>query len=165
MRKPRLDLIDGAYYADDCTVQGDVAVGAESSLWYGVVVRGDVARIRIGARTNVQDLTCIHPQHDEDVLIGDDCVIGHGAIIHNREIGDGCLIGMGAILMPGARIGRGSIVAAGALVPPGTVVPPGSLVMGSPAKVVRSVRAGETAEIASTVERYLGLARRHAGPI
>ncbi len=162
MRKPRLEFVSGAYYADDCTVWGDVAVGAESSLWYGVVVRGDVARIRIGARTNIQDLACVHPQHDEDVLIGNDCVIGHGAIVHNRETEDGCLIGMGAILMPGSRIGRGSIIAAGALVPPGTIIPPGSLVVGSPGKVVRTVRSAETAEIAATVARYLELARRHS---
>jgi carbonic anhydrase/acetyltransferase-like protein (isoleucine patch superfamily) len=162
MRVPHLVPQDGAWFADDCTVVGDVTVGPEASLWYGVVVRGDVAKIAIGARTNVQDLACLHPQHDEDVLVGADCVIGHGAIVHNREVGDGCLIGMGAILMPGSRIGAGSIVAAGALVPPGMTVPPGSLVVGSPAKVVRAVRPAESAEIRATVERYLGLARRHA---
>jgi gamma-carbonic anhydrase len=162
MRTPHLVLSNGAWLADNCTVCGDVTIGPEVSLWYGVVVRGDVAKISIGARTNVQDLACVHPQHDEDVLIGADCVIGHGAIVHTRTIEDGCLIGMGAILMPGSKIGAGSIVAAGALIPIGMVVPPKSLVVGSPGKVVRPVRESETAEIASGVARYLGLARRHA---
>jgi carbonic anhydrase/acetyltransferase-like protein (isoleucine patch superfamily) len=163
-RKARLVEADGRWFADSCTVVGDVTVAEGVSIWYGVVVRGDVAKISIGARTNLQDLACVHPQHDQDVEIGADCVIGHGAIVHNRVVGDGCLIGMGAILMPGARIGRGSIVAAGALVPIGADVPPGSLVVGSPGRVVRSVKEAETREIAEGVARYLDLARRHAAP-
>ena len=163
-RKPRLIEEDGRWFADSCVVVGDVTVGEQVSIWYGTVVRGDVARISIGARTNLQDLACVHPQHDQDVEIGADCVIGHGAIVHNRFVGDGCLIGMGAILMPGARIGAGAIVAAGALVPIGADVPPKSLVVGSPGRVVRSVKESETREIAEGVERYLDLARRHAAP-
>ena len=136
-RKPCLHLVAGAFLADNCTVVGQVDLGAEGSVWYGTVIRGDVARIAIGERTNVQDLTMIHPQHDEDVLIGREVTIGHGAVIHCREVGDRCLVGIKAILLPGAVIGEGSIIAAGALVPQGRIIPPRSLVVGSPGRVVR----------------------------
>jgi len=163
MRIPHLIQKDGGFYADNCTVVGDVTVGVDASIWYGTVVRGDVARIRIGARTNIQDLTMVHPQHDEDVEIGADVTIGHSAIVHGRVVGDGCLIGMGAILLDGSRIGAGSLIAAGALVPRGREIPPRSLVVGSPGKIIREVTDAELTGFAEGVRRYMDLARRHAG--
>jgi carbonic anhydrase/acetyltransferase-like protein (isoleucine patch superfamily) len=121
-----------------------------------VVIRGDVHWIRIGARTNVQDGTIVHVQGGtHPTTIGDDVTIGHGAIVHGCTIEDRCLIGMGAILLNGVTVGSGSIVAAGSLVPEGFVVPPRSLVMGSPAKVRRSLTDADVAEIAGYAERYV----------
>ncbi len=160
-RKPCMNLIDGAYLADNCTVVGDVTLGADVSVWYGTVIRGDVAAIRIGERTNVQDLTVIHPQSDEDVIIGKEVTIGHAAVVHCREVKDRCLIGIKAVLLPGAVIGEGSIIAAGALVPQGKVIPPRSLVVGSPGRVVREVGDEEYAARIQIAKDYVGYARRH----
>ncbi len=150
-----------AWVADDATIVGDVSLGPDANIWYGTVVRGDVAAISIGARTNLQDLTVVHPQHDEDVIVGEDCVVGHGVMLHCREVGDGCLVGMGSILLPGARVGAQCLVAAGALVPVGMQIPDRKVVMGSPARVVRDVRAEELVEFQSAVQRYLELAQQH----
>ena len=150
-----------AWIADDATIVGDVTLGPDASIWYGTVVRGDVAAISIGARTNLQDLTVVHPQHDEDVIVGEDCVVGHGVMLHCREVGDGCLVGRGSILLPGARVGAQCLVAAGALVPVGMQIPARKVVMGSPARVVRDVRAEELVEFQSAVQRYLELAQQH----
>ena len=137
-------------------VIGDVHVGEESSVWMNVVIRGDVNVMRIGARTNIQDLTLVHGMrgtHPTDV--GDDVTIGHSAVIHGCTIEDRCLIGMGAIILNGARIGTGSIVAAGALVPEGMVVPPGSMVMGVPGKVRRALTPDEDASITWYANNYV----------
>ena len=137
-------------------VIGDVHVGAESSVWMNVVVRGDVNYIRVGARTNIQDLTLVHVMRQtHPTVIGDDVTIGHSAVIHGCTIEDRCLIGMGAILLNGCRIGTGSIVAAGTLVPEETIVPPGSMVMGVPAKVRRQLTAEEDASIQRYADRYV----------
>lgn len=161
MRRPCLLPWGEGFAADDATIWGDVVLGARASVWYGCVVRGDVARIRIGAETNIQDLSVVHPQHDEDVLVGDRVVIGHNAMVHGRTIGDDSLIGMGAILLPGSRVGRGCIVGAGALVPMDMVVPDGHLALGHPARVVRPVGESEAAMIRETKDRYLRLCRQH----
>jgi gamma-carbonic anhydrase len=145
-----------AYVDASAQVIGDVHLGAESSIWMNVVVRGDVHYIRIGARTNVQDLTLVHVMRDtHPTVIGDDVTIGHSAVIHGSTIEDQCLIGMGAILLNGCRIGTGSIVAAGALVPEGMVVPSGSMVMGMPAKVRRPLTAEEHASIKWYADNYV----------
>ena len=145
-----------AYVDSSAQVIGDVHVGAESSLWMNVVVRGDVHKIRIGDRSNVQDLTIIHVMRDtHPTLIGHDVSIGHGAVIHGCTIEDRCLIGMGAILLNGVVVGTGSIVAAGALVPEGMVIPPGSMVMGMPAKVKRTLSADEQASIQWYADNYV----------
>src|SRR3970040_730164 len=129
-------------------VIGDVHIGPESSVWMNVVVRGDVNSIRIGARTNLQDLTLLHVMRNtHPTIIGDDVTVGHSAVVHGCTIEDRCLIGMGAILLNGCRIGSGSIVAAGAVVPEGMVVPEGSMVMGVPGKVRRSLTPEEDAWI------------------
>jgi carbonic anhydrase/acetyltransferase-like protein (isoleucine patch superfamily) len=150
-----------AWVADDATIVGDVSLGPDANIWYGTVVRGDVAAISIGARTNLQDLTVVHPQHDEDVIVGEDCVVGHGVMLHCREVGNGCLIGMGSILLPGARVGAQCLVAAGSLIQVGMQVPDRKVVMGSPARVVRDVRDDELVEFQGAVRRYLELARQH----
>ena len=151
---PQVD--PSAYVDPSAQVIGDVRVGPESSLWMNVVVRGDVNSIRIGARSNVQDLTLIHVMRDtHPTVIGDRVTIGHSAVIHGCTIENRCLIGMGAILLNGCRIGEGSIVAAGALVPERMVVPPGSMVMGVPAKVRRALTPEEDASIAWYSDNYV----------
>src|ERR671925_1702709 len=133
-----------AFIDTSAQVIGDVHIGAESSVWMNVVIRGDVHYIRIGARTNIQDGTIVHVMRNtHPTVIGDDVTIGHGAVVHGCTIEDRCLIGMGAILLNGCRIGTGSIVAAGSVLPEGMVVPPGSMVMGSPAKVRRALTPEE----------------------
>jgi carbonic anhydrase/acetyltransferase-like protein (isoleucine patch superfamily) len=161
-RVPRLFEKDGAWIADDATLWGDVTLGRDASIWSGTIVRADVAKIRIGDRTNIQDLSLVHPQHDEDVEIGADVTIGHGVMAHCRSIGDGCLIGIGAILLAGSRIGAHSLIAAGALVPTGKVIPPRSVVVGCPGRVVREVTEDDLKSFRENVERYVALARRHA---
>jgi carbonic anhydrase/acetyltransferase-like protein (isoleucine patch superfamily) len=145
-----------AFVDASAQVIGDVHLGAESSVWMNVVVRGDVNHVRIGARSNLQDLTLVHVMRDtHPTIIGDAVTIGHSAVVHGCTVEDQCLIGMGAILLNGCRIGTGSIVAAGALVPEGMVVAPGSLVMGTPARVRRAVTPGEAASIVDYAERYV----------
>jgi carbonic anhydrase/acetyltransferase-like protein (isoleucine patch superfamily) len=137
-------------------VIGDVEIGEESSVWMCVVIRGDVHRIRLGRRSNVQDGTVIHVMKDtHPTTIGDNVTIGHAAVIHGCTIDDQCLIGMGAIILNGARIGTGSIVAAGSLVVEGMEIPPRSLVMGSPAKVKRTLGDADVSEIQMYADRYV----------
>lgn len=145
-----------AFVDQSAQVIGDVHIGAESSVWMNVVIRGDVHSIRIGARTNVQDGTIVHVMRDTNpTVIGDDVTIGHGAVVHGCTIEDRCLIGMGAILLNGCRIGAGSIVAAGSLLPERMVVPPGSMVMGSPARVRRRLTPDENASIKWYADNYV----------
>ena len=137
-------------------VIGDVHLGAESSIWMNCVVRGDVHAIRVGSRSNIQDLTLVHVMRDtHPTVIGDDVTIGHSAVIHGCTIENRCLIGMGAILLNGVRVGTGSIVAAGALVPEGMQIPPGSMVMGMPAKVRRALTPDEDASIKWYADNYV----------
>jgi carbonic anhydrase/acetyltransferase-like protein (isoleucine patch superfamily) len=132
------------FVAPNATLIGDVTLGDEVSVWFGAVLRGDVGRIEVGPRTNLQDLVCVHMTGDlSNTLVGADVTVGHGAILHGCSIGDRCLVGMGSVVMDNAEIGAGSVVAAGALVPPRMVVPPRSLVRGSPAKVIREVNEAE----------------------
>jgi gamma-carbonic anhydrase len=149
--------VDPSAFVDlSAQVIGDVHLGAESSVWMNVVVRGDVNYIRIGARTNVQDLTMVHVMREtHPTIIGDHVTIGHSAVVHGCTIEDRCLIGMGAILLNGCIIGTGSIVAAGTLVPEGMVVPPGSMVMGVPGKVRRALTPEEDASIKWYADNYV----------
>jgi carbonic anhydrase/acetyltransferase-like protein (isoleucine patch superfamily) len=145
-----------AYVDLSAQVIGDVHIGAESSVWMNAVVRGDVNSIRIGARTNIQDLTMVHVMRDtHPTIIGDDVTVGHSAVVHGATIEDRCLIGMGAILLNGSRIGSGSIVAAGTLVPERTIIPPGSMVMGLPGKVRRALTPEEDASIKWYADNYV----------
>src|SRR5947209_1839984 len=133
----------GYFVAHNCTIVGDVRIGELSSFWFNAVVRGDVAPVTIGRRTNVQDGAVIHCDSGVPNQIEDDVVIGHRAIVHGTYVGRGSLIGMGAILLSRTRIGRECLVAAGAVVPPDTNVPDRMLVMGVPAKIVRPVNEEE----------------------
>jgi carbonic anhydrase/acetyltransferase-like protein (isoleucine patch superfamily) len=153
----RLPLVHSSAFIDDSAqVIGDVEIGEDSSVWMMVVIRGDVHRIRIGRRSNVQDGTIVHVMKDtHPTTVGDNVTIGHAAVIHGCTIEDQCLIGMGAILLNGSHVGTGSIVAAGSLVPEGMVIPPRSLVMGSPAKVRRTLGDESVAEIQMYADRYV----------
>ncbi|HWB17919.1 MAG TPA: gamma carbonic anhydrase family protein [Vicinamibacterales bacterium] len=150
------DVHPTAYVDESAQVIGDVAIGPESSIWMQVVVRGDVNRIRIGARTNVQDGTVVHVMHDTHPTdLGDDVTVGHAAVLHGCTIADRVLVGMGSILLNGATIGADSIVAAGSLVTEGTVMPPRSLVMGRPAVVRRTLSDDEVRSVLGYAERYV----------
>jgi carbonic anhydrase/acetyltransferase-like protein (isoleucine patch superfamily) len=148
--------------APNASVIGDVVVGDASSIWFGVVVRGDVFPIRIGSRTNVQDGSVLHVTGGKaSTTVGDDVTIGHLALVHGCTIGDRCLVGMGSIVLDGAVIGEECFIAAGALVPPRMRVPPRSFVIGRPARVERSVRADELAQMREAGEHYVQLARTY----
>jgi gamma-carbonic anhydrase len=152
-----------AFVDDSAQVIGDVHIGGESSVWMHAVVRGDVNAIRIGARSNVQDGAVLHGQTGtHPVTVGDEVTIGHGAIVHGCTVEDRCLIGMGAILLNGVRVGAESIVAAGSLLPENFQVPPRSLVMGSPAKVRRSLTEAEAASIRGYADHYVAHRRAYA---
>jgi carbonic anhydrase/acetyltransferase-like protein (isoleucine patch superfamily) len=144
-----------AFIDDSAQVIGDVEVGEESSVWMCAVLRGDVQRIRVGRRTNIQDGSIVHVMSGtHPTTIGDNVTIGHGAIVHGCTIDDQCLIGMGAILLNGVHVGAGSIVAAGTLLVEGQKVPAKSLVMGSPGKVKRLLTQNEIAGILGYADRY-----------
>ena len=143
-----------ARLAANATLVGCVTVEAASSIWYGAVLRGDESSIHVGAGSNIQDNAVLHCDADCPTVIGRDVTVGHGAILHSCTVEDTCLIGMGAILLNGCTIGAGSLVAAGALVTQGAVIPPGSLMVGSPARVVRSLRPEEAAELLQSAETY-----------
>ena len=154
------------FIEDTGIVIGDVVMGEQCSVWFHAVIRGDVHYIRLGDRTNVQDLCMLHVTHDtHPLIIGSDVTIGHHVVLHGCTIKDRVLIGMGAIIMDGAVIGEDSVVGAGALVTEGTVVPPKSLVLGSPAKVNRTVTDKELAWIRESSANYVKYARQYlTGP-
>ncbi len=157
------DVARAAFVAKNATVLGNVTLGADSSVWYGCVLRGDINSIEIGEGTNIQDLTMVHLADDYGVKIGRYCTIGHSAIIHACEIGDECLIGMGATILDGARIGDHCIVGANSLVTQRFVAPPGSMILGSPAKVVRPLNEKELLGLRAWAEKYVTVAKTHAG--
>jgi carbonic anhydrase/acetyltransferase-like protein (isoleucine patch superfamily) len=156
---PRID--PGCFVAATATVLGDVEIGAESSVWFGAVVRGDINAIRIGRRTNVQDLCTLHVDAGYDLLIGDEVTIGHRAIVHGCHVGDRVLVGMGAILMNGARVGEECIIGAGAVVTEHAEIPRHSLVLGIPGKVVRTLAAEEVRGIRESADVYAKGAARY----
>jgi carbonic anhydrase/acetyltransferase-like protein (isoleucine patch superfamily) len=127
-------IADDVFLAPRCVVVGDVVIGPGSSVWFGAVIRGDVAPIRIGSRSNVQDCAVIHVDNGTACVVGDDVTIGHSAIVHASQIGDRVTIGMGSIVLSRCSVGDGAVIAAGAVVAEDTVVQPGALMMGIPAK-------------------------------
>ena len=150
-----------AWIAPNATVLGDVTLGEECSVWYGTVLRGDINRIVIGPRSNIQDNSVIHLADDLPTIVGELVTVGHKAILHACTVQDEVLVGMGAIILDGAEIGARSIIGAGALVTGGKKIPPGSLVLGSPAKVVRTLSAEEQADIRTWAEKYVALSRSY----
>ena len=150
------------FIEDTGIVIGDVVMGEQCSVWFHAVIRGDVHYIRLGDRTNVQDLCMLHVTHDtHPLIIGSDVTIGHHVVLHGCTIKDRVLIGMGAIIMDGAVIGEDSVVGAGALVTERTVVPPRSLVLGSPAKVRRPVTEKESSWIRESSANYVKYAGQY----
>lgn len=150
-----------AFVAPGAAIMGDVTLGPDASVWYGAVLRGDMAPIVIGAETNLQDGTVVHVDEGEPCTIGRRVGVGHRVILHGCTVEDECLIGMGSILLNGVLVGTGSVVAAGAVIPEGMQVPPGSVVMGVPGRIVRTVDAGLSARIAATWSHYVEQARAH----
>lgn len=158
----RPTIADSAFIEDTAIIIGDVVIGEESSVWFNSVVRGDVHYIRIGRRTNIQDLCILHVTHDTAPLnIGDEVTVGHRVVLHGCTVKDRVLIGMGAIIMDRAVIGEDSIVGAGSLVTEGTVVPPKSLIFGSPGRIRRPATEKELAWISESAENYVRYARRY----
>jgi gamma-carbonic anhydrase len=153
-KKPRLGK--GVYIAKTGVVFGDVTVGAYSSVWYGAVLRGDINRIVVGHHTNIQDNAVLHIADDFPCIVGNWVTVGHSAIVHACKVGDEVLVGMGAVILDGAVIGKQSIIGANALVTGGTIVPPGSLVLGSPAKIIRSLTKKERGGLKWWAEKYVG---------
>lgn len=156
------DTARAGWVASNATVVGDVTLGPGASIFYGAVLRGDIARIVVGEGTNLQDNVIVHLADDGDTVIGSWCTVGHGAIVHACTVEDECLIGMGATILDRARIGARSIVGANSLVTQGFTCPPGSLVVGSPARVVRSLSPEEQAGLRKWAEKYLEVSRAHA---
>jgi carbonic anhydrase/acetyltransferase-like protein (isoleucine patch superfamily) len=150
-----------AFIAATASVMGDVTLGEDTSVWYGAVLRGDMASIVVGAQSNIQDGTIVHVDEGVPCTVGRRVGVGHRVILHGCTVEDECLIAMGSILLNGVLIGRGSVVAAGAVVPEGMQVPPGSLVMGVPARIVRPVDAALTRRVSFTWSHYVEQARAH----
>ena len=151
-----------AFVADSAVVIGDVVIGPDASLWFHAVLRGDVERIRIGARPNIQDNATVHVTRERwPTLVGDGVTVGHAAVLHGCTVGDHCLIGIGTIVLDGVEIGTECLVGAGTLVTPGTKVPPRSLVLGSPARRVRELSADEVARLHASADGYLEHVRRY----
>ncbi|BCU76453.1 gamma carbonic anhydrase family protein [Luteolibacter sp. LG18] len=150
-----------AYIAGSADVIGRVTLGEESSVWYHAVLRGDINEITIGPRSNIQDNVVVHLADDYGCHVGELVTVGHSAVIHACTIKDEVLVGMGAIILDGAVIGERSIIGAGALVTGGTIIPPGSLVIGSPAKVVRTLSLDEQSKVKSWAEKYVTVSRKY----
>lgn len=150
---------ENAYIAPNATVVGDVVLGKDVSVWYGAVLRGDSGRLTIGEGTNIQDNCVVH----EKTTIGAYCTVGHGAIVHGCTIGDGCLLGMGCIVLTGAVLGDGCLVGAGAVVTGKTRAAAGSVLLGSPAKVVKTLTQEQIADQRRSAEHYIEAGRKAFG--
>ncbi len=156
--RPKID--ETVYVAENATIIGDVEIGAESSVWFGSILRGDVNYIRIGERVNIQDGSIIHvSSKTHPTVLENEVTLGHRVTLHGCYIETGCLIGIGAIVMDGARVGAHSLVGAGSLVTPNTVIPPRSLVIGSPARVKRALSDEEVADLAKFWRNYVEYSR------
>ncbi|WP_206436004.1 gamma carbonic anhydrase family protein [Altericroceibacterium xinjiangense] len=156
-----------AFIAPGARIIGDVTIGPNASIWYNCVLRGDIHRIEVGARSNVQDGTVIHvegPRPETDgcpTIIGDDCVIGHMAVVHGCTLENKAFVGMGAVAMDACRIGEGAMLGAGALLSPGKCIPAREIWVGRPAKFLRVQDEAQVAKIGFQTARYVELAKRH----
>jgi carbonic anhydrase/acetyltransferase-like protein (isoleucine patch superfamily) len=161
-QKPELPA-DGRYWiAENASVIGRVRLMTDASIWFGSVLRGDNEWIELGERSQIQDNATLHTDPGFPIVIGRDCVIGHNVILHGAKVGDNSLIGMGAILLNGATIGKNSLVGAGALVTEGKSFPDGSLIVGAPARVVRTLGDETAATIRGAADIYVRRSQHYA---
>lgn len=158
-KKPAID--PSCFVSENASVIGDVSLGKGSSIWFGAVVRGDIKKISIGDRTNVQDLCVLHVESSNDLMIGDDVTIGHKAILHGCYVGDRVLVGMGATIMNGAKVADDCIIGAGAIITEGVQIPSRSLVIGIPGKVKRHLTDDEMKSITHSAAEYSNLAAEY----
>jgi len=149
-----------AFVHDSAEVIGKVSLGEDASVFPGCVLRGDIDEIKVGARSNIQDLTVIHTRNGSPTIIGRGVTVGHRAVLHGCRLGDQVLVGMGAIIME-ATVGARTLIGAGALIPAGAKIPSGVLVLGSPGKVVRKLRPEELRMLGESERMYVALSRRH----
>ena len=166
MIKPYLGVLptikSSTFIEDTAVVVGDVVIDCESSVWFNSVIRGDVHYIRIGHRTNIQDLSLLHVTHNTyPLVIGDDVTVGHHVILHGCTIGNRVLIGMGSVVMDGAVIEDDCIIGAGSLVTEDTVIPSYNLALGSPARIKRSLKEKELAWIKESANNYVRYAKQY----
>lgn len=157
--QPRIHA--SAWVADNAQVIGDVVLSEDSSVWFGVVIRGDTETITVGKGTNVQDNSVLHADHGMPLVIGENVTVGHQVMLHGCTVGDGSLIGIQAVVLNGAKIGKNCLVGAGALVTEGKEFPDGSLIMGSPAKAVRQLSEEQMEGLKMSARRYVENARRY----
>ncbi len=157
-----MQSIQDFYVAPGAIITGDVVFAAGVNIWYQAVLRGDLSRITLGPRVNLQDGCIVHTDHDCPMDIGEGVVVGHRAVLHGRRIGRDSLIGMGAMLLSGCEIGEECLIAAGAVVTEGRRIPPRSVVMGLPGKIVREITAEEIQQTHANCAHYLELAQRYA---
>jgi len=143
------------FIADYVTITGDVTIDEDTNIWFGTVIRGDVAPTIIGKRVSIQDLSCLHQSPNNPLIIEDEVIVGHKVMLHSCIVRRRALIGMGAIVLDKAEIGEGAIVAAGTLVPPGKKIPPHSVAMGNPAKVVREVTEEDRKDMDRIIRQYV----------
>lgn len=155
-------IADDAFIAPNAVIVGDVTIASGASIWFGVVLRGDSASIHVGPRSNVQDGCVLHTDEGAPAIIGAECTLGHGAVVHGATIGDGVLVGMRATVLNHAVVGDGCLIAAATLVPEGKRFAPGQLVMGVPGRALRAVTEAEQARIRDGVAHYLQYARDYA---
>jgi carbonic anhydrase/acetyltransferase-like protein (isoleucine patch superfamily) len=148
-------ISENCFIADSCDIIGDVEIGADASIWFGTVIRGDLDPIKVGANSNVQENSSLHTTKGIPLTIGDNVTIGHSVTLHSCTVEDNCLIGMGSTVLDGALIGAGSLVAAGSVVTPGKKFPAGSMIKGSPAKAVRELTDEEKKLYNNQYKNYL----------
>ena len=152
---------DSAWVADSASVMGNVTLSEDSSVWFGVVIRGDTETITVGKGTNIQDNSVLHADHGMPLVIGDNVTVGHQVMLHGCTIGDGSLIGIQAVVLNGAKIGKNCLVGAGSLVTEGKEFPDGWMIMGSPAKAVRQLTDAQIEGLKMSAQHYINNARRY----
>ena len=152
-KTPNID--PSVFIADYATVTGDVTIGAETTIWFNTVIRGDVSPTIIGKRVSIQDLCCLHQSPKYPLIIEDEVTVGHQVTLHSCTIRKKALIGMGSIVLDGAEIGEGAFIGAGSLVPPGKVIPPNTLALGRPAKVVRELNDEDKEDMERIIREYV----------
>ena len=152
---------DSAWVADSAAVMGNVTLSEDSSVWFGVVIRGDTETITVGKGTNIQDNSVLHADHGMPLVIGENVTVGHQVMLHGCTIGDGSLIGIQAVVLNGAKIGKNCLVGAGALVTEGKEFPDGCMILGSPAKAVRQLTEAQIEGLKMSAQHYIDNARRY----